>query len=80
MYIHFFGWYEHHDNIYIAMEYAPYGDLSTHINQGLSEGDVKDIGCQILEGIRVMHNLDFVHRDIEPAVGKPQCSTNSFDD
>lgn len=68
MFVHFFGWYEHYNEIFISMEYAPLGDLSAHIGTGLTEQDSKDIVYQISEGLCVMHRLDFVHRDIKPAV------------
>ena len=47
------------------MEYIPLGDLGLLIEgKLLSERDVQEICYQILEGIKVMHRLDFVHRDI----------------
>lgn len=58
------------------MEYAPEGDLEFHINNDhrLSEEDTKQIGFQVLKGVRVMHAMDFVHRDIKPGV----CHTHSL--
>lgn len=68
MFVHFFGWYEHYNDIFISMEYAPLGDLSTHIGTGMIESDAKEIIFQVLSGLCVMHRLDFVHRDIKPPV------------
>lgn len=51
------------------MEYIRFGDLSLHIGQGLPELEVVHIGLQIVDGLRIMHQLDIVHRDIKPAVG-----------
>lgn len=66
-FVEFFSWYENEDNIYLAMEYVPLGDLAQRIRDGLKESDVRQIACQVLDGIRVMHRLDLVHRDIKPA-------------
>lgn len=74
MFVHFFGWYEHYNDIHIAMEYAPLGDLSAHIDAGLAEKDSKDVIYQILNGLCTMHRLDFVHRDIKPAVSEYTCT------
>lgn len=49
------------------MEYIPDGDLEKHRTMGLHEEDVKVIGQQILDGLSIMHRLDFIHRDIKPA-------------
>ena len=53
------------------MEYVPCGDLEGYIGQNLGEDDARQIGYQVLEGIRTMHSLDLVHRDIKPAVRPP---------
>lgn len=66
-FVKFFSWYENENNIFLAMEYVPLGDLTRHINGGLKEPDVQQIAYQVLDGIRVMHRLDLVHRDIKPA-------------
>ncbi|KAM6524881.1 hypothetical protein FALCPG4_010456 [Fusarium falciforme] len=51
------------------MEYCELGDLKDHIEEHgkLAEDQVQDIGWQILQGLRFMHNNDFAHRDLKPA-------------
>lgn len=66
-FVEFYSWYENHDHIYMAMEYVPFGDLESHIQAGLSESDARQIAYQVLDGLRVMHDLDLSHRDIKPA-------------
>lgn len=34
--------------------------------QPLHESDARDITAQVLEGLQIMHNNDFVHRDLKP--------------
>ena len=52
------------------MEFVPFGDLgSLTENNALAEEDIKDISRQVLDGLRIMHRLDFVHRDIKSKVG-----------
>ena len=52
------------------MEYLPSGDLYTFISNGttLSESESQDITYQILEGIFLMHDNGFAHRDLKPQV------------
>jgi serine/threonine protein kinase len=65
-----FGWYEDDDSIYIAMEYCPFGDLHRYLSKSgpLSTEEVQELMCQILEGLRDMHDNGFAHRDLKPAV------------
>ncbi len=63
-----FGWYDDDDSIFIAMEYLPDGDLHKHLNSPLSETEGQRIVSQVLEGLRFMHDLEFTHRDLKPAV------------
>lgn len=65
-FIEFYSWYESHDYIYLAMEYIPCGDLESCIEAGLTESDVRQIAYQVLDGMRIMHDLDLAHRDIKP--------------
>lgn len=66
-FVEFYSWYESHNNIYLAMEYVPFGDLESYIQAGLKESDTRQIAFQVLDGIRIMHELDLIHRDIKPA-------------
>lgn len=53
------------------MEYLENGDLDTYTEQlgrPLPESEVKIIISQITQGIELLHQTKFVHRDIKPAV------------
>jgi serine/threonine protein kinase len=66
-----FGWYDTPEEIFITMEYLPYGDLQQYLasqNALIPESEVKVIVLQILEGLQHMHDLSVTHRDIKPGV------------
>lgn len=50
------------------MEYLELGDLSFHLGKPIPQDEVLDITCQLLEGLKFMHDLGFVHRDLKPKV------------
>lgn len=50
------------------MEYFRNGTLDHFIAKGLSEHDAQTIGQQLLEGLRIMHQEEFTHRDLKPQV------------
>jgi serine/threonine protein kinase len=50
------------------MEYFPYGDLGKYIATGITEDEAKGITIQLLEGLKVMHENKFTHRDLKPQV------------
>ena len=50
------------------MEYLPHGDLSSFIKKGIPEEEIKLITIQLLEGLAIMHENSFTHRDLKPAV------------
>ena len=50
------------------MEYLPNGDLHKHLTSPLPEEAGQRIIFQILEGLQIMHNKGFAHRDLKPAV------------
>jgi serine/threonine protein kinase len=68
VFVQFYGWFENGDTIFLAMEYFQYGDLQGCITQGLTEDDAKVITTQLLEGLRILHESGFTHRDLKPQV------------
>jgi serine/threonine protein kinase len=50
------------------MEYLPLGDLQKYIDNPLKESEAATIAQQLLEGLAFMHENDFAHRDLKPAV------------
>lgn len=62
--------------MYLAMEYMQSGDLEhtlkeienspTHLGPLLPEEDAQEVSRQILEGLKIMHDEDFAHRDLKP--------------
>lgn len=65
-----FGWYEGPDQLFIAMEYLELGDLYQYLydKPPLPEVEAKEIAFQVLEGLSMMHENDFAHRDLKPRV------------
>ena len=64
----FLGWYENHDHLHIAMEYIKHGDLRNYMKVERSENEAKEVIRQLLEGMVVMHQGRFAHRDLKPEV------------
>lgn len=58
------------------MEYFECGDLGQLIkDDDLSENDIKSVATQLLEGLKIMHENNFCHRDLKPNVSiHPFCS------
>ena len=53
------------------MEYLEKGDLLAYLEHSrspLPEGEAKEITLQILEGLDMMHQNNFAHRDLKPNV------------
>jgi serine/threonine protein kinase len=59
------------DNIFLAMEYFPLGTLDKFISEDLKEDGARLISAQLLEGLKIMHEEGFTHRDLKPQVGQP---------
>ena len=50
------------------MEYLPHGDLHEYLSSPLPEKEGQQIILQILEGLQFMHEIEFAHMDLKPAV------------
>ncbi|OQE13507.1 hypothetical protein PENFLA_c047G06958 [Penicillium flavigenum] len=65
-----FGWYEGPGQLFIAMEYLEIGDLFAYLYQKplppLPEAEAKEIAYQIIDGLCMMHENGFAHRDLKP--------------
>ena len=48
------------------MEYLELGDLEKYITPKITDDDAKSITKQLLEGLLVLHQMDWVHRDLKP--------------
>jgi serine/threonine protein kinase len=50
------------------MEYLELGDLHEYVSNSpqISEEDASIITWQVLDGLSLMHNHEFSHRDIKP--------------
>lgn len=55
----------------IMTEYFPLGSLDKYIKEGMKENDARIISLQLLEGLRLMHEEGFTHRDLKPQVSSP---------
>ena len=65
-----FGWYESPEHLFIAMEYLELGDLRIYLDgkPPLPELEAREITYQILDGLSLMHDNEFAHRDLKPNV------------
>ncbi|KAM0720837.1 hypothetical protein Q7P37_003122 [Cladosporium fusiforme] len=64
-----FGWFDTTDEIFIAMEYLPNGDLQHHLDQTgpAPESEARTIVSQVLEALLYVHENGFTHRDLKLA-------------
>ncbi|KAG0639771.1 kinase-like domain-containing protein [Tuber brumale] len=66
-FVQFFGWFEDPQCIYLAMEYIPLGDLDQCFRKKtFTEGRAKVLAWQLLQGLAIMHENGFTHRDLKP--------------
>lgn len=65
-FVQFYGWYESPEDVYLAMEYFPLGDLERYMDRQLSKLQIKVIIRQLLKGLCIMHQNGFTHRDLKP--------------
>ena len=65
-----FGWYESPEHLFIAMEYLELGDLRIYLDgkPPLLEHEAREITYQIIDGLFLMHDNGFAHRDLKPNV------------
>ena len=70
-----FGWYENANYVYIAMEYISHGDLRNYLEKERTEHEAKVVTRQMLEGLVVIHQEGFAHRDLKPEVNGPPFSS-----
>ena len=63
-----YRFFEAHGTAYIVMEYAEGDTLSEYLEREgpLREGELKKILYPILAGVAVVHEANFLHRDIKP--------------
>ncbi|CAE7214908.1 CUV [Symbiodinium pilosum] len=58
------------DYVYLLLELCEPGDLLQRLNReptkSLSENEVRQIARQLMLGLRYVHQLGFIHRDIKP--------------
>jgi serine/threonine protein kinase len=71
-------WYENDDSVFIVMEYMEYGDLASHLKRPLPENEAREITLQIAEGLKLLHENGFAHRDLKPAVKSPSSRTEKI--
>ncbi len=61
---------EHHQQLYIVMQYANGGDLDDRIKRstsGLSVVEVVDIGIAMCDAVEILHRKGIIHRDVKPS-------------
>jgi serine/threonine protein kinase len=57
--------FEDDQKIYIVMEFIEGADLIHFIKKRLTEEDISEVFVQMVEGVRHLHELGIVHRDLK---------------
>ncbi|KAL2068665.1 hypothetical protein VTL71DRAFT_15003 [Oculimacula yallundae] len=65
-FVQFFGWFEDPHSIFLAMEYFERGTLDNFITPYLPENTARTVSLQLLQGLKIMHEEKFTHRDLKP--------------
>lgn len=60
--------FQDRENLYLAMDYLPGGDLRTHMSKKhrFSENEAKFIISCLSLGLDYLHSKNVIHRDIKP--------------
>lgn len=73
------GWYENKSEIFLAMEYIQYGDLSEYMkDQQTARAEAGEVTRQILEGLKILHGEAICHRDLKPQVWLLESKQESY--
>ncbi|KAF2436668.1 Pkinase-domain-containing protein [Tothia fuscella] len=62
------GYEDHHDHLYIIMEFVPCGDLQQYLkaHKTLPEPEARLMSRQVLDALHYLHGKQITHRDIKP--------------
>jgi calcium/calmodulin-dependent protein kinase I len=60
------------------MEYMEYGDLNLYLEKPLPENEARYITLQVAEGLKLLHENGFAHRDLKPAVKSSYSRTDKI--
>ncbi|KAH7320586.1 kinase-like domain-containing protein [Stachybotrys elegans] len=68
LFVRMIAWYPFGKTVCLVMEYLPQGDLYTFLRDrpALDEGESQQVISQVLQGLSMMHDAGFAHRDIKP--------------
>ena len=56
------------DRVFINMEHIEHQDLQRYLDRQFSERETNRIAFQVAKGLGFMHQNNFIHRDLKPAV------------
>ncbi len=56
------------DKVFINMEHLEHRDLQRYLDREFSERETNRIAFQVAKGLGFMHQNNFIHRDLKPAV------------